>query len=248
MAPVADPFEESENWAGYAVTAAAGASTTFRAVSGTWVQPRATCSEAGATYSGFWVGLGGFVGSKALEQIGTSSDCTDSAAATYSAWYELIPAPPVPIKLKVAAGDTISALVAVSGSNVTLRIRNVTRHGVFTKKLTSSALDLTSAEWVAEAPSSCDGFGRCRTLPLTNFGTITFSGAAAATSDGAGGTISNPAWATTALRLVSRSPVEIDPSTGAVRIGSDDEAPGAVPSTLSADGTGFSVTFRPDVG
>jgi len=241
--------ESSENWAGYAVTAAPGATTSFRAVSGTWVQPAAACPKEGPTYSGFWVGLGGFVlDSRVLEQIGTSSDCTKAGAPKYSAWYELIPAPPIPIKLRVAPGDTMSAIVAVSGSSVTLRLRNLTRRAVFTKKVTLPDPDLTSAEWVAEAPSSCDGWGRCQTQTLTNFGTVTFSGAAASTVDGQGGTISNPAWAVTSIRLFSRSPVRIDPRTGEVQMDPEDQLPGAVPSELSPDGDGFSVTWRGERG
>ncbi len=241
--------ESSENWAGYAVTAAPGATTSFRAVSGTWVQPAAACPKEGPTYSGFWVGLGGFVlDSRVLEQIGTSSDCTKAGTPKYSAWYELIPAPPIPIKLRVAPGDTMSAIVAVSGSSVTLRLRNLTRRAVFTKKVTLPDPDLTSAEWVAEAPSSCDGWGRCQTQTLTNFGTVTFSGAAASTVDGQGGTISNPAWAVTSIRLFSRSPVRIDPRTGEVQMDPEDQLPGAVPSELSPDGDGFSVTWRGERG
>src|SRR4051812_27590092 len=57
----------SSNWAGYAVadssTIETGESTAplvFTSVTATWKQPRARCSAGRATYSAFWVGLGGY--------------------------------------------------------------------------------------------------------------------------------------------------------------------------------------------
>ena len=74
----------SSNWSGYAVAGSApDVSTTFTSVSGQWVQPTASCTSSRSTYSAFWVGLGGFSeSSQALEQIGTSADCTASGKAT----------------------------------------------------------------------------------------------------------------------------------------------------------------------
>src|ERR1700733_10703350 len=90
----------SSNWAGFAVSG-----TTFIAVSGSWVQPKATCTGS-TTSAAFWVGLGGnSTVSNSLEQIGTSSDCSATGTASYSAWYELVPAGSVPVKLKVYAGN-----------------------------------------------------------------------------------------------------------------------------------------------
>ena len=45
----------STNWSGYAV---GGASCS--AVTGSWVQPAASCTRGSSGYSAFWVGLGGF--------------------------------------------------------------------------------------------------------------------------------------------------------------------------------------------
>ena len=36
--------------------------------------------------------------------------------------------------------------------------------------------DTSSAEWIAEAPSQCDGSGSCQPLPLADFGTVQFTG------------------------------------------------------------------------
>ena len=54
-----------------------------------------------------WVGLGGYtVGSNALEQTGTAADCNGAGKATYYAWYELVPASSVTLKLKIFPGGS----------------------------------------------------------------------------------------------------------------------------------------------
>ena len=238
------PTETSSNWAGYAVTdngtaAATGAApTTFSNVSGNWTQPKAACTIGNQTYSAFWVGLGGFSdGSQALEQIGTEANCSATGKPSYSVWYELVPAAPVTIKLKLAAGDQFSASVGVTGTTVALRIANLTRGTVFTKSLQMASPDLTSAEWIAEAPSSCSGYGGCRPLPLTNFGTALFT-ASSVTGNGHLGTISDPAWVASAVTLQGTS--------GGLyrgRFASTLPAANATPGPLSSDGSSFSVAW-----
>ncbi len=59
----------SSNWAGYAVHRQG---VSFRSVTGTWRQPKVRCTPGKATYSAFWVGLGGYsLNAPALEQTGT---------------------------------------------------------------------------------------------------------------------------------------------------------------------------------
>ncbi len=60
--------------------------------------------------------------------------------------------------------------MAVSGTQVTVTLKNLTRKTSFTKRLAMSAPDVSSAEWIAEAPSACFSSGACRTLPLADFG------------------------------------------------------------------------------
>jgi len=234
----------SSNWAGYAVSAVPTTDgtdpvpLTFTSVSGTWVEPAASCTTGTNAYAAFWVGLGGFSDtSQALEQIGTEVDCSASNTARHSVWYELVPAEPVQLKLKIRAGDRISAIVTVSGQTVSLRLRNLTRKTIFTRKLTMDAPDVSSAEWIAEAPSACSNFGRCRVLPLTNFGTVSFSNATA-TVAGHTGTISDPAWAATAIELDSGGDL-IDP-----RFASDVTETQAIPAGLSSTGASFAVTWQ----
>src|SRR5215212_11166271 len=106
----------STNWAGYA---AAGAR--FRSVSGRWTVPRMRCKPGRAGWSAAWVGLGGFTGDgRGLEQTGTDSSCTRQGKARYAAWYELVPAPSRPVRMKVRPGNRMSAAVTVRGRRVTL--------------------------------------------------------------------------------------------------------------------------------
>ncbi len=154
---------QSSNWSGYAA-----ASGTYTSVSSDWVVPSVTCN--GTTYSSFWVGLDGY-NSNSVEQTGTESDCNGSSPAYY-AWYEMYPAYPVNFSNTVRPGDSISASVTASGSSFTLVVTDHTRGWSRTVKKTSSSAAKSSAEVIAEAPSSGSGV-----LPLADFHTVNFSNA-----------------------------------------------------------------------
>jgi hypothetical protein len=235
---VRDDTLVSSNWAGYAVNGSDAATpTSFSSVSARWVQPRATCTLGRATYSAFWVGLGGLSDtSQALEQIGTDANCRATGTPVYSMWYELVPAASVKIKYKVFPGNVISATVNVVGTTVTVEIRNLTRRTKFTKVLHASVVDVSSAEWVAEAPSSCNSAGNCVVLPLTNFGSVSFT-SSTATANGHTGTIIDPVWTATPVELVSGA------GTPFAEIGQTSSS-GAVPSALSSDGAGFTIAWQ----
>jgi Peptidase A4 family len=228
----------SSNWAGYAVTPTAGGTvSSLSNVVGTWVQPTVSCTSGTNSYSAFWVGLGGLTqDATSLEQMGTDANCTAAGTPVYSAWYEILPAAPVTLKLGVRPGDTVSAAVTVSGKTVSMRLRNLTLHTVVNRKLRMTAPDLSSAEWVAEAPSACNGSGRCTTLPLANFGSVDFL-QAAATGSRHSGLISDPGWASTAISLDGSR----DPAFG--RFSNGAASASAAPSVLSAAGS-FSVAWQ----
>jgi hypothetical protein len=186
----------------------------------------------------FWVGLGGdSTSSSSLEQAGTEADCTVTGAARYSAWYELVPAASVRVSLKVAAGDAISATVAVDGMRVTIRLKNVTTGATYSKTLAMASPDTSPAEWIAEAPSLCTADGRCRQASLTNFGTVKFSNASA-TSTGHTGTISDSVWAATAIQLVAQG----GPG-GLGRYAMQVTAAEAAPTALRSRGGAFAVKW-----
>jgi hypothetical protein len=227
----------SSNWAGYAVSKPG---VKFRRVAATWVMPTATCSATGRRhYSAAWLGLGGYhTSSTALEQIGTEADCTPKGTPSYSAWYELVPSDPVDIDLTIKPGDTLSSSVTVSGHTVKLYLANRTRGTVFTKQLNADRIDITSAEWIVEAPSACYG-NRCDTLPLANFGSTSFAGAKATSATGHQGAINDSAWSPTSIALRSDGG-----RTFGGRFASDSGSGGASPGDLTATGDGFAVTYE----
>ncbi len=236
----------SGNWSGYVVGSSGSSSRTFKTVTGSWVQPTAQCSAAtGSTYSAFWVGLGGATGKSSLEQDGTEVNCSADGKATYYAWYELVPKAPVKVKMAVHPGDHMTATTSVNGHHVTETIVNHTTGATFAKTLYMSAPDLSSAEWVTEAPSECQGsVANCSALPLGDFGKVTFSGASATDSTGHTGTIGDSAWQTARLTLSAS-----DAATGAPgEIGyggsSTTSSAGATASTLTDGGSSFSVSYK----
>jgi hypothetical protein len=230
-ATVAQQAAVSQNWAGYVA-----GGTQFSSVSGSWVQPTAKCGS-GQTYSAFWVGIGGDSDqSSALEQTGTQADCSADGSTDYYAWYELVPAAPVKLDLAIKPGDHISAKVDVSGSNVIVSLSDQTTGQSTTKTLQMDSPDTSSAEWIAEAPSACDGSGSCQPLPLSDFGSVQFT-SATATANGHTGTISDSNW--------SAQPVQLGGSgVSDVSYGGDQSSAGATPTSLSSDGSSFSVAYQ----
>jgi hypothetical protein len=194
-------------------------------VKGSWVEPSVTCSGTTAggpgktkktqsSYSSFWIGLDGY-SSNTVEQTGTDSDCTGTTPSYY-AWYEFYPAYPVNFSNGVQPGDTMTAEVKDGGGVITLSISDGNK---WTQTVTQSdhGYKLSSAEWIAEAPS---GGG---VLPLANFGTVNFSNASA-TGVGKTGSIS----------AFSFDPMTMVTNSGQTK---------AAPSALSSAGTAFSVTW-----
>jgi Peptidase A4 family len=225
----------STNWAGYAVH---GSGEQFNFVSGAWRQPPVSCRPGRRTYSAYWIGLGGYrLTSNALEQIGTEADCSSGGQAVLSAWYELVPAPSIPVHMTIAAGDQMRAQVAVSGRQVVLTLADLSRQETFSKPLRAHVLDLSSAEWIVEAPSECIGAYSCQTLPLANFGAATFTSAAVKSGTGHQGTISDSGWSSTkiVLRPAGRELAHLGATLG---------AGAASPSGLQQDGSSFRVAYR----
>lgn len=153
----------STNWAGYAAH-----STKYTKVTATWSEPGASCGSS-TTYASFWTGLDGYA-SASVEQTGTLVECSGGSAHQF-AWYEMYPASPVYFNNTLAAGDRMTATVSATSSGAfTLTLTDSTRGWSHTIKQTNASLARSSAEVIAEAPSSSTGV-----LPLANFGTVTFS-------------------------------------------------------------------------
>jgi peptidase A4-like protein len=154
---------QSTNWSGYAAHG-----KTYKKISATWVEPTGHCTSS-RTFSSFWVGLDGF-SSQTVEQTGTEVDCV-SGHARYFGWFEMFPAFPVNFSNAVSPGDHFSGSVTFNGSgHYTLVLKDTTKGWSHTVHKTLNSAQNSSAEVIAEAPSSSTGV-----LPLTNFGTVHFS-------------------------------------------------------------------------
>jgi hypothetical protein len=235
--------EVSRNWSGY-IARDAG-SQSFSKVSGSWTQPSVSSSTEG--YSAFWVGLGGASEqSQSLEQVGTAAD-TVNGQTNYYAWYELVPDSETKLNLAVHPGDQMSGSVTVNGTNVTVSMSNKTSGQSVTKTLTMSDPDTSSAEWIAEAPSAQSPSGNLQTLPLANFGQVTFTNTSA-TAGGHTGSISDPNWTV--------QQVDLQPAGAAGAVGgrgrfgpaglegiSQSSSAGASASSLAGDGSSFTVSY-----
>ena len=233
-APARADTSASSNWAGYAVHRTG---VRFSRVIGAWRQPLVSCVRGQVTYSALWTGLGGYSGtSDALEQIGTEADCTAAGRQSSGAWYEMVPAPSHPLSMHVHPGDSMLASVSVSGHTTTLTLADLTRHETATKRVKRADLDVSSAEWIVEAPSECTLSGACQTLPLANFGQAAFA-LSTVRSGARMGTITDRRWGTTKIVL----------QTGGGRrfVGSQSPstAASATPSRLAATGSAFSVSY-----
>jgi len=153
----------STNWSGYAAH-----SGSYNTVSASWVEPTAHC-PGGSQFSSFWVGLDGF-NSGSVEQTGTEVDCR-SGSPRYFGWYEMFPAFPVNFSNAVKPGDHFSGSVTFNGSgHFTLVLKDATQGWSHTVHKTLTTAKRSSAEVIAEAPSSSSGV-----LPLADFGTVHFS-------------------------------------------------------------------------
>ena len=168
---------ESTNWSGYAVTGG-----TYTSVSASWTQPTGYCNNGQA--AAFWVGLDGY-NSSTVEQTGTGIECAGSTPVYY-AWYEMFPGPSVIYSNTVRAGDHFNAAVTYKGGSMfSLYLADTTQGWSHTTTATVAGAARSSAEVIAEAPSSSSG----GVLPLANFGTVNITGS---TVNIAGSTANEP--------------------------------------------------------
>jgi hypothetical protein len=200
----------SRNWSGYAARGG-----TFTSVSASWTLPKlAVDGPFGADAA--WVGIGG-LRTRDLIQAGTQQSVSGNGSVTYQAWIEMLPDASHPVPLTVLPGDTVTVSVdQQAGDNWLFSFTNVTS-GQALQRTVQYSSTLSSAEWIEEAP-----FARQRVLPISLFGSLTFSNASAV-KDGQSLTIAD---------LAARSISLIDDAGRSV----------AVPSPLGFDGASFTVS------
>jgi Peptidase A4 family len=173
----------SLNWAGYAV-----GGETVTSVTGSWVEPTAVCPGTKVEQSAFWIGIDGYAPTDpTVQQIGTDADCTKKVkkvpgGPSYYAWYQMFPQSLVVLPIAtypVSPGDVLSASVTVVGSSYALDLTDAGRWSYSTTQAAGAVVPLNvSGEWIAEAPTACVGT-TCKVQPLTDFGSVTFTGATA---------------------------------------------------------------------
>ncbi|HXC81804.1 MAG TPA: G1 family glutamic endopeptidase [Trebonia sp.] len=205
---------ESTNWSGYADTG-----SSFSKVTGSWSEPSASCSSRTTSLAAFWVGIDGY-SSDSVEQDGTLIECYRGTAYQYS-WWEMYPTNDIQVVGEsLAAGDSITASVVRSGTSYTLAVTDSTHSAnSFSTTQTCSGCANSSAEWIAEAPSSSSGVE-----PLAHFSTWNDSGSTV-TEGSTSGVISS--FTDDEITMIDNS--------GAVK---------AQPGALNGGGNGFSVTWE----
>ncbi|MGZ6269612.1 MAG: G1 family glutamic endopeptidase [Candidatus Limnocylindrales bacterium] len=220
--PLAAQRSESPNWAGY--VADAGLGRGFQDVRAQWTQPAVRCDTDQPRSLAIWVGLDA---DPTVEQIGTLADCERRSGPIYRAWFQLYPEPMHPLEtweLPVRPGDVLVGEVRwVDATDFVVTLRNATTGSQFQRSVTAPGAARATADWVVEAPSSCDR-DSC-VLPLADFGSAGFT-AAAATLDGRAAPIDRGDWTLEAVDMVG--------DAGAVK---------ATVGPLAGDGTSFAVRF-----
>jgi hypothetical protein len=228
IATVRSGQEVSQNWAGYVVTTVAGAVSD---VKGSWMVPALACSTT-TSYAAFWDGIDGF-SDNTVEQTGVLAECYHGSAFYYT-WYEFYPANPVYITgtVPVKPEDVVYGEVSYSTStrSFTVTLTDESTGATFSTTLRDSSAKRSSAEWIAEAPSSAGGI-----LPLANFGSAYYgfdntrvpltSYATVKGATGSIGAFGSAVYELTMAGLFSNS----------VK---------AQPSALTVDGSSFTVTWK----
>ena len=117
----------------------------------------------------------------------------------------------------------------VVGNSATISLSDLTRHATFSKQLQMSSPTVSSAEWIAEAPSRClsSSTQDCHILSLAFFGGVTFTGASAS-AGGRTGSI------TSGLGRIKALTLEANPGFG--RLYATAAQADASPGALSGDG------------
>ncbi len=184
---------QSTNWFGYNQGALEQGGKLFNSISGSWTVPTATQHSAGQSEaSSDWIGIGGgcidagcTATDPTLIQTGTEQDVSSTGTPSYSAWYELVPAPSLTISgMTVTPGDHMHATIseAVADSDLwDITIQDTTRNESYSSTVPYPSTHAT-AEWIEETPLEIGTNAGFAALPnLTNpaFSSATTNGAPA---------------------------------------------------------------------
>ena len=233
---------QSTNWGGYVVASnqtalndynSAYAKPVVTQVNASWIVQTAGSSHK-ATYSAQWVGIGGFFsGDNSLIQTGTSSDY--SHGASYSAWYELLPASETAISMTVKPGDKMYASISLVPNTTdewNITIKDISENEVFSTVVTYSSSKL-SGEYIEERPELCT-VAHCTLTTLSDFGTAYYGEG----YTGIASPYTNYATINAGSNAIGNLPytnITMVTNTGSAL---------AVPSALAYSGTSFTMTYQ----
>src|SRR4051812_11310273 len=173
---------QSSNWSGYN-KGVLETGTPVSSITGSWVVPAATQHTKGQDeFSSSWIGIGGgcldtscSATDSTLIQTGTEQDVAADGSASYSTWYELIPAPSISTPLAVKPGDLVSANIAETVPEVwSITLKNVTA-GTSWSTTVPYPSSYATAEWIEETPLTF-GTSGAGLSSLPNLGTVHFTG------------------------------------------------------------------------
>jgi hypothetical protein len=177
---------QSSNWFGYNKPLFPDRKL-FSRVAGDWNVPAATQHTPGeAENSSTWIGIGGgcvalncLVTDTTLIQTGTEQDVDANGNPSYSAWYELIPAPELRITtMTIHAGDHMHARIFKKlGGLWDITLSDVTTGQTFHTTVPYTSTQ-GSAEWITETPLLIAGaqFAALPNLSRVNFFGVSVNG------------------------------------------------------------------------
>ncbi|THV94486.1 concanavalin A-like lectin/glucanase [Aureobasidium pullulans] len=167
----------------------------LKTVTGTFILPTITDTTHfdlnGNQTFGIWVGIDGSAGEGCggLLQAGVFLD-TFAGLATYKPFYEWISDLPIHehAQLNLSGGDSVTVTVtATSDTSGSALIENNSKGTAFLLPYANQTklCQPYTADWIVERPRAhFPGFDNFHLTPLVDFGTITFTGASATTTDG----------------------------------------------------------------
>jgi hypothetical protein len=180
---------QSSNWFGYNQGAFESGKSLFTSIKGDWTVPTATQHTSGQDESSSdWIGIGGgcmdtscTTTDNTLIQAGTEQDVS-GGKASYSAWYELIPAPSLTISMTVQPGDHMHSEITQTLPGLwTITLNDVTRGENFSTTVPYISTG-GSAEWIEETPlviGTNAGFAALPNLTKVQFTNAMANGTAA---------------------------------------------------------------------
>lgn len=151
---------QSNNWFGYNQGALEAGGGLFHSIAGNWTVPSARQHLRGqAEDSSDWIGIGGGcvnascgLSDPTLIQTGTEQDVSAHGAPSYSAWWEVIPGPSVPIAMKIRPGDRMHASISQIVPEVwKITLQDLTSGKTHTVRVPYASTQ-DSAEWIEETP------------------------------------------------------------------------------------------------